>query len=72
MVMVGFEMVPLGLHGFAGQATHPADQQPSGFPLGMGINGNDSIRIAMGKSVCDPIQLEHLPTPVSRMVVWKA
>jgi hypothetical protein len=58
MIKTGFEMVFFGFHCAAGKVAHPADQQSGGFPLRMGIDGGDSIRIAIAETVfeSDPVQ----------------
>ena len=63
VIVTGFKIIPFVFHRAAGQGAHAANQQSGGFPLGMGIDGYDSIRIAIEKSVFDPIQFQHTRTP---------
>jgi hypothetical protein len=64
MIVTGFEIVSFGLDSAAGQDAHAANQQPGGFPLGMGIDGDESIRIVLKEFACDPIQFQHTRPPI--------
>ena len=68
MVVTGFEVIPFGFNRAAGQAANTTDQQPGGFPLGVGIDGDDEIRVAVEESVFGPIQFQHKDTPILAVV----
>jgi hypothetical protein len=59
LVMMGLKIGPFGQHGLTGQTGEAAHQEAGGLPLGVGVDGQQPLRIALEKSLCDTVKLEH-------------